>query len=220
MANVIIAGGATRIGRASVRGFRARGRQRGAGRSSAAGGGSGDGAGAGCDPVHPARSLEPNAPAEVVNAAINEFGSLDSVLITAALMLSAPLSDWTQDMWDRSVALNLRMPFFFAQAAAPHLAKSDNASLIFHLVYGCDSRACGDVGLSGDEGGAAGLGPQPDCGVGAAGHSREHDPAGLDRYAVQRSVLGSFRRVRRSGGCRSISRSRCVAMGSLTKFHR
>jgi len=74
---------------------------------------------------------EPNAPAETVATAIEAFGSLDTVLITAALMLSAPLDQWTGEMWDRSVTLNLRMPFFFAQAAAPHLSKSDNASVIF-----------------------------------------------------------------------------------------
>jgi dihydroanticapsin dehydrogenase len=130
MGNVIVAGGATGIGRAAVRGFRERG-----------------------DNVllvdHRPQALdlakeeapgkiriiqrdlaEPNAPAETVAAAIEAFGSLDTVLITAALMLSAPLDQWTGEMWDRSVALNLRMPFFFAQAAAPHLAKSDNASVI------------------------------------------------------------------------------------------
>jgi dihydroanticapsin dehydrogenase len=130
MGNVIIAGGATGIGRAAVRGFRARGdnvflvdhRPQAA------------------DLVHEAapgairfvqRDLaEREAPARTVNEAIAEFGTLDTVLITAALMLSAPLKDWTHDMWERSVALNLRMPFFFAQAAAPHLAKSDNASII------------------------------------------------------------------------------------------
>jgi len=74
--------------------------------------------------------LEPDAPAQIVATAVAEYGSLDTVLITAALMLSAPLGEWTHEMWDKSVALNLRMPFFFAQAAAPHLAKSDNASLI------------------------------------------------------------------------------------------
>ena len=130
MGNVIVAGGATGIGRAAVRGFRARGdnvllvdhRPQAA------------------DLVNEQAPgairfiqrdlMEPSAPAEMVMAAIAELGSLDTVLITAALMLSAPLGEWTQDMWDRSVALNLRMPFFFAQAAAPHLAKSDNASLI------------------------------------------------------------------------------------------
>jgi dihydroanticapsin dehydrogenase len=131
MANVIIAGGATGIGRASVRGFRARGdnvllvdhRPQAADLV--------DEQAPGAIRFIQRDLSEPNAPAEIVKAAVDEFGSLDSVLITAALMLSAPLGEWTQDMWDRSVGLNLRMPFFFAQAAAPHLAKSDNASLIF-----------------------------------------------------------------------------------------
>jgi dihydroanticapsin dehydrogenase len=131
MGNVIIAGGATGIGRAAVRGFRARGdnvllvdhRPRAADLVAEQA--------TGAIRFIQRDLAEPDAPAEVVNEAIATYGSLDTVLITAALMLSAPLSEWTPGMWDRSVALNLRMPFFFAQAAAPHLAKSDNASLIF-----------------------------------------------------------------------------------------
>jgi NAD(P)-dependent dehydrogenase (short-subunit alcohol dehydrogenase family) len=131
MGNVIVAGGATGIGRAAVRGFRARGdnvllvdhRPQAADLTTEEAPGK---------IRFIQRDLsEPNAPAETVAAAIAEFGSLDTVLITAALMLSAPLDKWTGEMWERSVALNLRMPFFFAQAAAPHLAKSDNASVIF-----------------------------------------------------------------------------------------
>jgi dihydroanticapsin dehydrogenase len=130
MGNVIVAGGASGIGRAAVRGFRERGdnvllvdhRPQAA------------------DLVTEEASgairfiqrdlAEPDAPSDVVKEAIATYGSLDTVLITAALMLSAPLERWTLEMWDRSVALNLRMPFFFAQAAAPHLAKSGNASII------------------------------------------------------------------------------------------
>jgi NAD(P)-dependent dehydrogenase (short-subunit alcohol dehydrogenase family) len=130
MGNVIVAGGATGIGRAAVRGFRARGdnvllvdhRPQAADLVTEQA--------PGAIRFIQRDLMEPTAPVEMVDAAIAEFGSLDTVLITAALMLSAPLAEWTQDMWDRSVALNLRMPFFFAQAAAPHLAKSDNASLI------------------------------------------------------------------------------------------
>jgi dihydroanticapsin dehydrogenase len=66
----------------------------------------------------------------IVEETIKAYGSLDTVLITAALMHSAPLAGWTLAMWDDSVALNLRMPFLFIQAAAPHLARSDNASVI------------------------------------------------------------------------------------------
>jgi NAD(P)-dependent dehydrogenase (short-subunit alcohol dehydrogenase family) len=131
MGNVIVAGGATGIGRAAVLGFRERGdnvllvdhRPQALDLAKAEAPGK--------IRVIQRDLAEPDAPAETVAAAIAEFGSLDTVLITAALMLSAPLDQWSGEMWDRSVALNLRMPFFFAQAAAPHLAKSDNASVIF-----------------------------------------------------------------------------------------
>ncbi len=130
MGNVIVAGGATGIGRAAVRGFRARGDNvlLVDHRSQAADLVTEEAPGA---IRFVQRDLaEPDAPSDIVKEAIATYGSLDTVLITAALMLSAPLERWTLEMWDRSVALNLRMPFFFAQAAAPHLAKSDNASII------------------------------------------------------------------------------------------
>jgi NAD(P)-dependent dehydrogenase (short-subunit alcohol dehydrogenase family) len=131
MGNVIIAGGATGIGRAAVRGFRARGdnvllvdhRPQAADLVAEQA--------PGAIRFIQRDLAEPDAPSDIVREAIVAYGSLDTVLVTAALMLSAPLKAWTHEMWDRSVALNLRMPFFFAQAAAPHLAKSDNASIIF-----------------------------------------------------------------------------------------
>jgi dihydroanticapsin dehydrogenase len=130
MGNVIVAGGATGIGRAAVRGFRARGdnvllvdhRPQAADLVTEQA--------AGAIRFIQRDLADPDAPSEIVTEAIATYGSLDTVLITAALMLSAPLKEWKLEMWDRSVALNLRMPFFFAQAAAPHLAKSDNASII------------------------------------------------------------------------------------------
>jgi len=131
MANVIVAGGATGIGRAAVRGFRARGDNvlLVDHRPEAADLAVEEAPGA-------IRCIERDlaeaaAPAEIVDLALQSFGSLDTVLITAALMLSASLADWTADMWDRSVALNLRMPFLFAQAAAEPLARSANPSIIF-----------------------------------------------------------------------------------------
>ena len=131
MGNVIVAGGATGIGRAAVRGFRARGdnvllvdhRPQAADLVTEEA--------AGAIRFIQRDLAEPDAPSDIVKETIATYGSLDTVLITAALMLSAPLNEWKLEMWDRSVALNLRMPFFFAQAAAPHLAKSDNASIIF-----------------------------------------------------------------------------------------
>lgn len=130
MGNVIVAGGATGIGRAAVRGFRARGdnvmlvdhRPQAAQLANEAGPG---------ELRFIQRDLaQPGAPAEIVEETIKTYGSLDTVLITAALMHSAPLAGWTLQMWDDSVALNLRMPFLFIQASAPHLARSENASII------------------------------------------------------------------------------------------
>ncbi len=132
MAVVLVAGGATGIGRAAVRAFRAQGdsvllvdNNRAAALSAAAEKLPG-----------PVEILEvdlmlPEAPGAAVAAAVAAFGSLDTILVTAALLESAPLGDWTPDRWDRSVALNLRMPFLIAQAAAPHLARSANGSIVF-----------------------------------------------------------------------------------------
>jgi len=137
MGVVIVAGGATGIGRAAVRAFRAQGdsvllvdSNRDAALASAAE-----------DLPGPVKVLlcdliEPDAPRAVVAEAIAIYGALDTVLVTAALLVSAALKDWTPDMWDRSVALNLRMPFLIAQAAAPHLAHSGNGSIIFTSSVG------------------------------------------------------------------------------------
>src|SRR5258708_33998015 len=130
MANIILAGGANGIGRAAVRGCRARGdnvllvdhRPRAADLVAEEA--------PGAIRFIQRDLAEPDAPADIVSEAIAAYGSLDTVLVTAALMLSAPLKAWTPEMWDRSVALNLRLPFFFAQAAPPHPGKSANASII------------------------------------------------------------------------------------------
>ena len=131
MATVIVAGGATGIGRASVQGFRARGDNVVLidHRPEAALVASEDHPGA-C--LFLQRDLaDPDVPFEAVALASEKFGGVDTLLVTAAVMKSAALADWTSEMWDHSVALNLKMPFFFTQAAAPWLRKSDNASVVF-----------------------------------------------------------------------------------------
>ncbi len=146
MGTVIVAGGATGIGRAAVRAFRARGdnvllvdhRPQAADLVTEKA--------PGAIRFIQRDLAEPDAPAQTVAAAIETYGTLDTLLVTAAVMLSAPLSDWTMEMWDSTVALNLRMPFFFVQAAAPHLAKSDNASVILTSSTGAIR---GHAGMSG-----------------------------------------------------------------------
>lgn len=74
---------------------------------------------------------DPALAACAVDRAITTFGAIDTLLVTASLGTGAPLANWTPALWERSIALNLTMPFFFAQAAAPHLAASANASIVF-----------------------------------------------------------------------------------------
>lgn len=48
-------------------------------------------------------------------------GRLDIVVNSAAMMLRTPIGEVTPEQWDAMFALNLRSPFFLAQAAAPLL---------------------------------------------------------------------------------------------------
>jgi pteridine reductase len=55
------------------------------------------------------------------------FGALDLLVNSAAIMLRTPVGSVTASQWDAMFALNLRAPFFLAQAARPHLAKAHGA---------------------------------------------------------------------------------------------
>jgi pteridine reductase len=62
-----------------------------------------------------------DAPAELVANVIATFGAVDVLVNSAAVMIRTPFGEITADQWDGIMALNLRAPFFLAQAAAPHL---------------------------------------------------------------------------------------------------
>ena len=62
------------------------------------------------------------APARLVDAVAAAFGALDVLVNSAATMERTPVGTVTVEAWDRAFALNLRAPFFAAQAAAAHMA--------------------------------------------------------------------------------------------------
>jgi dihydroanticapsin dehydrogenase len=137
MGVVIVAGGATGIGRAVVRAFSAQGdsvlladMNLEAAAETAAGQGPGP------IKVMQIDLIDPAAAQAVVEEAVKSFGGIDTVFVTAALMPAGPLADWTVDMWTRSLALNLHMPFLLTQAAAPYLIRSSNPSVIFTASTG------------------------------------------------------------------------------------
>jgi len=61
------------------------------------------------------------APARLVQSVMRECGRLDVLINSAAVMLRTPVGEVTPETWDLILNLNLRAPFFVAQAAAPHL---------------------------------------------------------------------------------------------------
>lgn len=132
MGRILVAGGATGIGRAAVLAFAAAGDEVLLADVNAAG------AEDVARTAAPGRVrtlaidlLDDDAATRCVERAVADLGGLDTVFVTAGLLGSAPLAEWTPAAWDRATALNLRLPFFLAQAAAPHLCRSDNGSLLF-----------------------------------------------------------------------------------------
>jgi len=70
-------------------------------------------------------------PALAVEAAIRTFGRIDGLFVNLNQATTMPLSDWTPELWDSDLAVNLRAPFLFAQAAASYLAQSGGGSIVF-----------------------------------------------------------------------------------------
>jgi NAD(P)-dependent dehydrogenase (short-subunit alcohol dehydrogenase family) len=72
----------------------------------------------------------------LVDATIEHFGGLDIVVNNAANPLTAPIEAVTPEMWDKSYAVNLRGPVFLAQAALPHLRRSECAAVLNVISVG------------------------------------------------------------------------------------
>jgi pteridine reductase len=61
------------------------------------------------------------APAQLVAEAVERLGPLDVLVNSAAVMIRTPFEEVSEGVWDEIFALNLRAPFFCAQAAAPRM---------------------------------------------------------------------------------------------------
>lgn len=66
----------------------------------------------------------PAAPLALVQKVVAQYGALDVLINSAAIMRRTPFGEIDPDQWDQIFALNLRAPFFLAQAAAPHLREA------------------------------------------------------------------------------------------------
>ena len=63
----------------------------------------------------------PEAAQPLIEAVVRRFGALDVLVNSAGVMRRTPVGEVTPADWDTIFAINLRAPFFVAQAAAPHM---------------------------------------------------------------------------------------------------
>ncbi|GLC27582.1 SDR family oxidoreductase [Roseisolibacter agri] len=70
---------------------------------------------------------EAGVPARVVGDAVGAFGGLDVLVNSAAVMERTPVGEVTEAQWDAMFAINLRAPFFAAQAAARAMGERGGA---------------------------------------------------------------------------------------------
>lgn len=65
-----------------------------------------------------------DSPMLLIEAVVKQFGGLDILVNSAAMMVKTPFGTVEPGAWDTMFALNLRAPFFLSQAAAPHLRRA------------------------------------------------------------------------------------------------
>ena len=72
---------------------------------------------------------------ELVAHTVGRWGRLDALVNNASAYYATPIGEATPDQWDELFASNARAPFFLAQAAAPHLARSGGAIVNIIDIY-------------------------------------------------------------------------------------
>jgi len=70
---------------------------------------------------------DPHAPVALIADVMKQFGALDVLVNSAAVMVRTPFGEVTPQQWDDIMALNIRAPFFLSQAAAPVLRAARGA---------------------------------------------------------------------------------------------
>jgi glucose 1-dehydrogenase len=79
---------------------------------------------------------DPEVPAELVAAAVDEFGGLDALVANAGIAKPGALKDVSLEDWENMFSVNLRGAWLLAKAGYPHLRDSQGAAVFTSSMSG------------------------------------------------------------------------------------
>jgi glucose 1-dehydrogenase len=79
---------------------------------------------------------DPDVPAQLVGAAVGEFGGLDALVANAGIANPGPLKDVSLEDWDTMFSVNLRGAWLLAKASYGHLRSSRGSACFTSSMSG------------------------------------------------------------------------------------
>src|SRR3954471_11927804 len=77
---------------------------------------------------------DPSTCSSLIADVVTRFGGIDVLVNSAAIMKRTPFGETSAEDFDAVLSLNLRAPFFLAQAAAPHLKRAAAGAVIVNIA--------------------------------------------------------------------------------------
>lgn len=84
---------------------------------------------------------DPAIPAKLIDATVAKFGRIDALVNNAAVKTRGGIEETDEASFDRTVAVNLKAPFFLIRAAIPHFRKQGGGRV---LNIGSINAYCGE----------------------------------------------------------------------------
>lgn len=84
---------------------------------------------------------DPKVPEKLIQATVGHFGRIDGLVNNAAVMTRGTIEQTDAEAFDRTVAVNLKAPFFLIRAVLPHFRQQGGGSI---LNIGSVNAYCGE----------------------------------------------------------------------------